>query len=387
MEESKPGNGSFPGDSEDGMDSKANGTTAHPVASFGEEDGGGAKVNYRGWRAMPFIIGLQVIQLTAGIKHLHPPACGNSSTCVGPTVRQMAFLLAGLGLLITGEAGVRPCNFAFGADQFNPHTKSGKSGIDSFFNWYFFTFTFAEMVSVTLIVYVQSNVSWAIGLEIPAILMMTSVAVYFMGLRIYAKVKAQGSPVTSIAQVVVVAVKKSRLELPDQPQDSLFKYIPPQSFNSKLPYTDQFTYLDKAAIVTPNDKINPDGSPADPWRLCSVQQVEETFAIFQETQSDRRLGSSGFKIPAATYTVFLMPSLSIFIPIYDGLLVPLLRRVTGKPGGITVLQRMVIGFLISVLALLVSAIVEERRRTIALTRPTLGVYLEEEQSRQCQHSG
>lgn len=108
------------------------------------------------------------------------------------------------------------------------------------------------------------------------------------------------------------------------------------------------------------------------YYIVIVQQ--QTFAIFQATQSDRRLGSSSFKIPAATYTVFLMLSLTIFIPIYDRLLVPVLRRATGKPGGITVLQRMGIGFLISVLAILVSAIVEERRRTIALTRPTLGVY-------------
>lgn len=150
--------------------------------------------------------------------------------------------------------------------------------------------------------------------------------------------------------------------------------------------------------MTPQDQINPDGSPADPWRLCSMQQVEEvkcllrvlpiwasqiiyfvaivqqqTYAVFQAVQSDRRLGNSNFKIPAATYVVFLMLSLTCFIPIYDRVIVPFLRRVRGKEGGITILQRIGIGMFLSVITMLVSAVVEEHRRTIALTQPTLGV--------------
>ncbi|XP_030521571.2 protein NRT1/ PTR FAMILY 2.11-like [Rhodamnia argentea] len=352
-----------------------------------------------GFCTVASFLGLQVIQLTAAIKNLHPPDCGNNTTCVGPTAGQMAFLITGFGLLISGAAGVRPCNLAFGADQFNPGTESGKRGINSFFNWYFFTFTFAQMVALTLIVYVQSNVSWTVGLLIPAILMLISCAVFFMGSKIYVKVKAQGSPLTSVAQVIAVAIKKSRLPSPEQPWLSLHNYIPPKTINSKLSYTDQFRCLDKAAIVTAEDKKRPDGSSADPWRLCTLQQVEEvkciirvlpiwvagviyylvivqqqTYAVFQATQMDRRLGNTSFKIPAASYVVFLMLSLTIFIPIYDRLIVPFLQRITGKAGGITLLQRMGIGLFLGLLTMLVSAIVEERRRSIALTKPTLGVY-------------
>ncbi|KAL3716958.1 hypothetical protein ACJRO7_008522 [Eucalyptus globulus] len=341
-------------------------------------------------------LGLQVIQLTAAFKNLHPPECGDNTTCVGPTASQMAFLYTGFGLLICGAAGIRSCNLAFGADQFNPGTESGKRGINSFFNWYFFTFTFAQMVSLTLIVYVQSNVSWAIGLLIPAILMLVSCAIFFNGSKIYVKAKAQGSPLTSVAQVIVVAIKKSRLPTPLQPWHSLHNYTPPKTINSKLPYTNQFRCLDKAAIVTAEDKKKPDGSSADPWRLCSLQQVEEvkcimrvmpiwvtgvlyylvivqqnTYGVFQATQMDRRLGNTSFKIPAASYVVFLMLSLTIF---YNRLIVPFLRRLTGKEGGITVLQRLGIGLFFGVLTMLVSAIVEEHRRSIALMKPTLGDY-------------
>lgn len=42
--------------------------------------------------------------------------------CVGPTAGQMTFLLGGFGLLVIGASGIRPCNLAFGADQFDPKT-------------------------------------------------------------------------------------------------------------------------------------------------------------------------------------------------------------------------------------------------------------------------
>ncbi|KAK9901798.1 hypothetical protein M0R45_001960 [Rubus argutus] len=252
------------------------------------------------------------------------------------------------------------------------------------------------MLSLTVIVYVQSNVSWSLGFGIPAMLMLLSCALFFMGAKLFVKVKASGSPMTSVAQVIVVAFKKGQLKQPEQPWLSLFVYMPPNSINSKLPYTHQFRCLDKAAILTPEDQINPDGSAANPWRLCSMQQVEEmkclvrllpiwaaalvyyvvivqqhTYATFQALQSDRRLGN--FEIPAASYYVFLMLAMTIWIPIYDRLVVPFLQRRTGIEGGITVLQRIGTGIFLSIISMLVSAIVEERRRSIALTKPIPGI--------------
>ncbi|KAL5544353.1 hypothetical protein UlMin_008137 [Ulmus minor] len=343
-------------------------------------------------------LGLLMIDLTAAINKLHPPHCEaeEKHSCQGPTTGQMAFLIASFGLLIIGAGGVRPCNLAFGVDQFNPKTESGKRGINSFFNWYFFTFTFAKMVSLTFVVYVQSNISWAIGLSIPAILMFVACVLFFAGSKIYVKVKASGSPLTSVAQVIMVAIKKRRLKQPEQPWISLFSYTPPNSINSHLPYTDQFRFLNKAAIATPKDQINPDGSAANPWRLCSLQQVEEvkcllrvlpiwvaavvyhvaivqqqTYVVFQALQSNRHLGQGGFEIPAATYIVFTMLSLTIWIPIYDRVIVPFLQRLRGKEGGITLLQRIGIGLFLSIFTSLVSALIEDRRRIIALTKPTL----------------
>ncbi|KAF8112590.1 hypothetical protein N665_0063s0076 [Sinapis alba] len=344
-------------------------------------------------------LGSLVILLTAAVPQLHPASCGTSAiSCSGPSGGQIAFLLLGLGFLVVGAGGIRPCNLAFGADQFNPKSESGKRGIDSFFNWYFFTFTFAQILSLTLIVYVQSNVSWTIGLTIPVVLMFLACVIFFAGDKLYVKIKASGSPLASIAQVITVAIKKRGLKPTKQPCLNLYNYYPPNYANSKLKYTDQFRFLDKAAILAPEDKLEADGKPSDPWKLCTMQQVEEvkcivrvlpiwfaasiyyltitqqmTYPVFQALQSDRRLGSGGFVIPAATYVVFLMTGMTVFIIFYDRVLVPTLRRITGIDTGITLLQRIGAGIFFAFLSLIVSGFVEERRRTFALTKPTLGM--------------
>ncbi|CAA3000928.1 NRT1 PTR FAMILY -like [Olea europaea subsp. europaea] len=68
-----------------------------------------------------------------------------------------------------------------------------------------------------------------------------------------------------------------------------------------------------------------------------------------------------------------MLSLSIWIPIYDRLILPLLRRITRNEEGISLLQRIGIGMVLAIVTMLVSALVENHRRTLDLTRPTLGL--------------
>lgn len=140
-------------------------------------------------------------------------------------------------------------------------------------------------------------------------------------------------------------------------------------------------------MITDEDKINQDGFSANPWRLCPLQQVEElkcivrvipvwaagiiyyvavvqqsTFVVVQALQSNRHLFNSSFQIPAASFTIFTMLALTLWIPVYDRLLVPAVHRLTGKEGGITLLQRMGAGVFLSALAMLVSGLIEQRRR-------------------------
>ncbi|KAI3970619.1 hypothetical protein MKX01_024266 [Papaver californicum] len=341
--------------------------------------------------------GMLLVTLTAAVSKLHPPDCKvkKNELCIQPTAPQWAFLLFAMGFLVIGSGGIRPCTMAFGADQFDPKNEASKRSVNSFINWYYFVLSSCLVVSMTLIVYVQSNLSWSIGLAVPSCLMLIACILFFLGSRFYVKVKPEGSPVASVIQVLVAATRKWKLNQPENPEVSLFNHIPEDSMNSRLDYTNQFRFVDKAAIVTVDDLINADGSAANPWRLCRIQQVEEvkclvrvlpiwastsvfhipttflhTYAVFQALQSDRHLGK--FQVPAASYIAFCWLSMSIWIPIYDRLIVPSLRKLTGQEGGITILQRIGIGTLLSAIMMLVSAVIEQRRRNTALTFPTLG---------------
>ncbi|OIT28491.1 PREDICTED: protein NRT1/ PTR FAMILY 2.11-like isoform X2 [Nicotiana attenuata] len=321
------------------------------------------RYNILGFASVSSFLGMLVLTITAGVSKLHPPECGKAAPCVGPTAGQMTFLLGGFGLLVIGASGIRPCNLAFGADQFDPKTESGRRGISSFFNWYYFTYTFAVMVSLTVIVYVQSSISWSLGLAIPTIMMFLSCTLFFVGTKIYVRIVPKGSPLSSVTQVLVAAFKKRHLQLPQQLGFSLFNYMHPNSLNSMLPYTDQFRFLSKAAVITQEDLINSvDGSAANPWRLCSIQQVEEAI------QTDTQLGHINFHIPPASFIVISMLSITIWLPIYDRVLLPWLRKFTGKEDGITLLQKMGIGIFLSIITMIVSGVVEDKRRTLAMTR-------------------
>uniref|UniRef100_A0A0E0NZR7 Major facilitator superfamily (MFS) profile domain-containing protein n=2 Tax=Oryza TaxID=4527 RepID=A0A0E0NZR7_ORYRU len=346
------------------------------------------------WNVFP---GMFLLTMTAAADGLHPAECGVGETCSKATSGQFAVLFMSFAFLVLGSAGIRPCSMPFGADQFDPHTESGKRGINSFFNWYYFTFTSAMLVSATVIIYVQSNVSWPIGLGIPTALMLLACVLFFMGTRLYVRVTPEGSPFTSIVQVFAAAARKRSLKQPKDPKQDLFDPPHTSAIVTKLAHTDQFRCLDKAAIVSGPDDVRAGGAaPSNPWRLCSVQQVEEvkclirivpvwstgiiyyvavvqqsTYVVLSALQSDRHLGRS-FQIPAASFTVFAMLAQTLWIPIYDRLLVPRLRRVTGKDEGLTLLQRQGIGIALSTVAMVMSAVVEDRRRHIALTQPTLG---------------
>nr|CAB3452208.1 unnamed protein product [Digitaria exilis] len=336
------------------------------------------------------LIGMIILTLTAGVPSLHPPACGVAGEeCVGATRGQFAVLVVSFLFIVVGAGGIRPCSLPFGADQFDPNTESGRRGINSFFNWYYFTLTIAVCGSSTAIIYVQSNVSWWIGFAIPAALMSVSCVLFFSGAGLYVRVRPEGIPLAGVLRVTVAAFRKHHVAAPENPATSLFRTRHASKLVSRLPYTHQFTFLDKAGIVESSSKgeLDESGNAKDPWRLCSVQEVEEakcilrilpvwatcivyyvsfaqtnTYVILQAAQSDRHVGS--FDVPPASFTIFPMLALTVWIPFYDRLILPWLRRLTGREEGITLLQRMGVGMVLSVVAMLISGVAEQHRREL-----------------------
>jgi peptide/histidine transporter 3/4 len=102
-----------------------------------------------------------------------------------------------------------------------------------------------------------------------------------------------------------------------------------------------------------------------------------TFSVAQAEVMNRSIGSGGFLVPAGSLTVFLIGSILLTVPVYDRLLAPFARRLTGNPHGLTPLQRVFVGLLLSVAGMAVAALVERHRRTAAASEHgvTLTVFL------------
>ncbi|CAN0925846.1 Protein NRT1/ PTR FAMILY 2.13 [Linum grandiflorum] len=348
------------------------------------------------------LLGMVTVTLTAWLPQLRPPKCDVASKsgvgCLGATSGQLGVLLTGMCLLSVGTGGIRPCSIPFGVDQFDARTEEGVKGINSFFNWYYTTFTVVILLSLTVIVYIQDSFSWVVGFGIPTVFMVVAIILFFIGRRIYVHVKPEGSVFSGIANVFCAAYKKRKLKLDEEDDevavlDGKF-YDPPAKATviHKLPLTKQFRFLNKAALIQEGE-VNESGQPSNPRSLVSIQEVEEvkcllkvipvwsagiisltaisqqgTFTVSQAMIMDRHLGPK-FEIPPGTMTVISLIVIGLWVPFYDRILVPRLRRITKYETGITLLQRVGIGIVFSVLSMVVAGLVERDRRGFANAHP------------------
>lgn len=85
-----------------------------------------------------------------------------------------------------------------------------------------------------------------------------------------------------------------------------------------------------------------------------------TFFTKQGATMDRTI-FPGFEMPAASLQSLIGLAIVLIIPIYDRIFVPVARNFTRKPSGITMLQRIGTGMLLSVICMVVAALVEKKR--------------------------
>lgn len=142
--------------------------------------------------------------------------------------------------------------------------------------------------------------------------------------------------------------------------------------------TESLKFLNKAVVDKPVHKA----------LECSVQQVEDvkivlkvlpifactfmlncclaqlsTFSVQQAATMDTKLGS--LKVPPASLPIFPVIFIMILAPIYDHLIIPFARKATKSEMGITHLQRIGIGLVLSIVAMAVAALVEIKRKRVA----------------------
>ncbi|KAL0418157.1 UNVERIFIED_CONTAM: protein NRT1/ PTR FAMILY 2.6 [Sesamum radiatum] len=327
-------------------------------------------------------LGLILLVLTVTLDGLRPPDCQTgSSVCATPSRSQYAVLFAALALVSIGLGGTRFALATFGANQFNNLKHQA-----TYFNLYFFTLYVASFLSATAIVYVEDNLSWAWGYAICIVGNLVGLAVFSVGSRFYYHDKPQGSPFTSMARVVVACIRKRKAEVSSEPADYYYGDVDGVKGAVAGAPTKSFRILNRAALKTEGD-ILPNGSTSKPWKLCTVQQVEDlktlirilplwsssillatpigiqgSLTVLQALTTNRHLGHR-LQIPAGSMIVFSLISVAASLTLFDHFLWPMWRKVAGKSP--TPLQQIGVGHVFNIVSMAVSAIVESKRRDAA----------------------
>ncbi|KAL3528472.1 hypothetical protein ACH5RR_007794 [Cinchona calisaya] len=329
------------------------------------------------------VLGLVILSLASWLLLIKPAGCGDEKqTCnltspIGNAIFYMAIYLVALGY-----GGHQPTLATFGSDQFdettNPKDKSSKV---AFFCYFYFALNVGSLFSNTILVYYEDNGQWTLGFWVSTAAAVVALLSFLLGSSGYRFVKPFGNPLPRVAQVFVAAARKWKLTLADG--DSLYEVQGSQSAikgSRKILHTEEFGFLDKAAILTEEDGFGKTSA----WNLCTITQVEEAKCIIrmlpiwlctiiysvaftqmaslfveQGTVMEKNLGK--FHLPAASMSAFDILSVLICTGIYQQILVPLAGKLSGNPKGLTELQRMGAGIIIGMLAMIAAGLTEIER--------------------------
>ncbi|KAF5823884.1 hypothetical protein HanXRQr2_Chr01g0043121 [Helianthus annuus] len=149
-------------------------------------------------------------------------------------------------------------------------------------------------------------------------------------------------------------------------------------------------FLNKACVVRDVD-IGSSGS--NPCGITTVENVESLKSLIRiipiwssgillfvnvlqkfptlEAEKMNRKITSRFEIPAASFSLFMLLTITISIPFYDHVMVPFLAKFTHEPRGLNLKTRMGVGIILSIITMVVSAIVETIRRDLANSSTTV----------------
>lgn len=105
-----------------------------------------------------------------------------------------------------------------------------------------------------------------------------------------------------------------------------------------------------------------------PFGICVAQAA--TFFIKQGTTLNRNI-THNFQIPPASIYALAAIGMIISVTIYEKILVPFLRSVTGHERGIKILQRIGIGMVFSSVSMAIAALVEKKRLNVVKQNPAV----------------
>lgn len=334
------------------------------------------------------IVGLVILGLSATVSALKPPVCtAPGSFCPKPSSLQVNVFFVGLYIIALGSGGYLPAFLAWGADQFDSEKHK-----TTFFGWLFVFQNVGSILANTVFVWLENKGDWALAFWLATGMGTLAFLVFGSGVSTYRQFRPSGNSFVRTAQVMIASSRKWRLEVPKDSSQlhELSENELLRQGSRKLPHTPRFRFLDKAATRVP-------GEVEETWRLCNVTQVEEfkclcrmlpiwlcaipfaavfaqinTLFVEQAALMDLRLGS--MEIPPASLSVINVVSIFVFTVIYPWVVVPVARMITGRPSGMTHLQRLGWGQVGVALAMAVAALVETKRLRLAREGEQMSVF-------------
>ncbi|KAL3634193.1 hypothetical protein CASFOL_021247 [Castilleja foliolosa] len=336
-------------------------------------------------------MGYVLLAVQAHSKQLRPLPCrgvppSQMSRCEHASTNQEAMLFTSLYLVVLGNGAIKAALPSLGADQFDERDPKEGGWLSSYFNWYYFFINIGAIIGLTCVVWINTNTGWDWAFGLCSVAIAIGLVVLSIGRSGFRHNVPKGSPLTRIIQVLVAAIRNRNIPLPDRTEE-LHEVHDKDEQSEILQRTDQFRFLDHAAIVTDSQDTTTSTTNGS-WNTCTVTQVEETkilvrmipiilstvflntclaqlqtFTMQQSSTLDRKIGT--FEIPAPSIGVISLLFLFVLIPLYDRVFVPFARKITKNPTGITQLQRIGVGLIFSAISMAVSGIIEKHRKNVA----------------------
>lgn len=181
-----------------------------------------------------------MLAVTTKLPQLHPPPCAHPRdfvNCKQANGFQMGILYIALYLIALGTGGLKSSVSGFGTDQFDEKDDKEKSQMAYFFNRFFFFISIGTLTAVTVLVYIQDEISRSVAYGICSISMFLAILIFFSGTMRYRYKKSSGSPIVQILQVIAAAIRKRNLTLP---YDINMLYEDTCDETTRIHHTDQF---------------------------------------------------------------------------------------------------------------------------------------------------
>ncbi|KAL2254025.1 UNVERIFIED_CONTAM: Protein NRT1/ PTR FAMILY 4.6 [Sesamum indicum] len=344
--------------------------------------------------AITEFLGLLMLTMQAHIPSLKPPFCtsvNRNASCQVAERGKAVLLFMGLYLVALGVGGIKGSLPPHGAEQFDERTRHGRKQRSTFFNYFVFCLSCGALIAVTFVVWIEDNKGWQWGFGIATAAILISIPIFLLGSATYRIKIPTGSPITTIVKVLVAAIYKCWISRKRKTAIENMSTTPTTTTEAS---EDEEHANGNVEIQTAAQDLKflnraLETMPAPRWLHCNVKQVEEvksvikilpifmstimlhcclaqlsTFSIQQAATMNTKIGS--LRIPPASLPVFPVLFIMILAPVYNHIVIPVSRKLTNTEMGITHLQRIGTGLVLSIIAMATAALVEIKRKKVAL---------------------